>query len=151
MPSRCTVHAPQRATPQPNLVPFMPRRSRKTHSNGMSGEASTVWDMPLICNVTMINLPIHPRNGRYRPVRCRTKSTKGQRCASQQNSCVNDSYGVKLGPAQCRVSMSEFPERGRSGSLFDDLVGAGKKRSIRRCLVGRTIRDHVYFSVLWIG
>src|SRR5262249_51981078 len=36
-----------------------------------------------------------PRNGRSRPVRCRTKSTKGQRCASQQNSCVNDSYGSK--------------------------------------------------------
>src|SRR5215510_16445738 len=41
--------------------------------------------------VVMIRLI--PRNGRYRPVRCRTKSTKGQRCASQQNSCVNDSYG----------------------------------------------------------
>src|SRR5262245_24122382 len=60
MPSRCTVHAPQRATPQPNLVPFMPRKSRKTHSNGMSGDASTVWDLPLISNVTMINLPTHP-------------------------------------------------------------------------------------------
>src|SRR6516164_359105 len=57
MPSRCTVHAPQRATPQPNLVPFMPRRSRKTHSNGMSGDASTVWDLPLMFNVTMIDLP----------------------------------------------------------------------------------------------
>jgi hypothetical protein len=60
MPSRCTVHAPQRATPQPNFVPFMPRRSRRTHSNGMSGDASTVWDSPLIFNVTMIDLPTHP-------------------------------------------------------------------------------------------
>jgi hypothetical protein len=39
----------------------MPRRSRKTHSNGMSGEASTEWDMPLISNVTMmIDLLTHP-------------------------------------------------------------------------------------------
>src|SRR6516225_650235 len=95
MPSTCTVHAPQRATPQPNFVPFMPRRSRKTHSNGMSGDASTVWDLPLMFNVTMIDLPTHPEKWSYRPVRCRTKSTKGQRCASQQNSCVNDSYGSK--------------------------------------------------------
>src|SRR5262249_52549114 len=65
MPSRCTVHAPQRAAPQPNLVPFMPRRSRKTHSNGMSGDASTLWDLPLIFNVTMIDVP---RTGRPRTV-----------------------------------------------------------------------------------
>src|SRR5262249_40779510 len=62
MPFRCTVHAPQRATPQPNLVPFMPRRSRKTHSNGMSGGASTLRDLPLIFKVTMIDLPAHPEN-----------------------------------------------------------------------------------------
>ena len=60
MPSRCTVHAPQRAAPQPNLVPFMPRRSRKTHSKGMSGGASTLWDLPLIFNVIMIDLPTPP-------------------------------------------------------------------------------------------
>jgi len=38
----------------------MPRRSRKTHSNGMSGDASTVWDLPLMFKVTMIDLPTHP-------------------------------------------------------------------------------------------
>src|SRR5215469_16409189 len=91
MPSRCTVHAPQRATPQPNLVPFIPRRSRKTHSNGMSGDALTVWDSPLIFNVTMIDLPTHVEKWSI-STRPRTKSNKGQPCASQQNSCVNDSY-----------------------------------------------------------
>ena len=49
------------SAPQPNLVPFMPSRSRKTHSKGMSDGASTVWDSPLIFNVTMIDLPTHPR------------------------------------------------------------------------------------------
>ena len=34
--------------------------TRKTHSNGMSGDASTVWDSPLIFNVTMIDLSTHP-------------------------------------------------------------------------------------------
>jgi hypothetical protein len=40
----------------------MPKRSRKTHSNGMSGGASTLWDLPLIFNVTMIDVPAHPEN-----------------------------------------------------------------------------------------
>jgi hypothetical protein len=58
MPSRCTVQAPQSATPQPNLVPFMPSRSRNTHSSGMSGSASTLCDLPLILSVTMACLPM---------------------------------------------------------------------------------------------
>src|SRR6266581_3148295 len=80
MPSRCTVQAPQSATPQPNLVPFMPSRSRKTHSRGMSGDASTVCDLPLILSVTMamppggsaptsMSLP-SPRPGRRRLASC---------------------------------------------------------------------------------
>jgi hypothetical protein len=39
-PSTCTVHAPHRALPQPNLVPVMPRRSRRTHNSGVSSEAA---------------------------------------------------------------------------------------------------------------
>ncbi len=41
-PFRCTVHAPQSAMPQPNLVPVMPSVSRKIQSNGISGLTSTV-------------------------------------------------------------------------------------------------------------
>jgi hypothetical protein len=47
----CTVHAPQAATPQPNLVPVRFRWSRKTHNSGVSGSASTLVDRPLILNV----------------------------------------------------------------------------------------------------
>src|SRR5580700_4972677 len=36
-PSKCTVHAPQSACPQPNFVPLRPRRSRIAQSRGMSG------------------------------------------------------------------------------------------------------------------
>src|ERR1700758_5548244 len=68
LPSKCTVQAPQSATPQPNLVPFMPRRSRKTHSSGISVGASTVCDLPLIFNVIMTPPPqLLPRGTGARP------------------------------------------------------------------------------------
>src|SRR2546428_1454538 len=47
-PSRCTVHAPHCAMPQPNLVPVNPTRSRNTQSRGMSGGASTSCSAPLM-------------------------------------------------------------------------------------------------------
>src|SRR5579883_1847200 len=46
-PLTCTVHAPQRAIPQPNFVPVRLRVSRKTQSNGISGLTSTVSGFPL--------------------------------------------------------------------------------------------------------
>src|SRR2546422_10467076 len=46
-PSSCTVHAPQSALPQPNLVPVMPSTSRSTHSIGVSSSTSTVRETPL--------------------------------------------------------------------------------------------------------
>ena len=36
VPSRCTVHAPHTAMPQPNLVPVMSSTSRSTQSSGIS-------------------------------------------------------------------------------------------------------------------
>src|SRR5215831_8654162 len=46
-PSTCTVQAPQSATPQPNLVPVMPRTSRNTQSSGVSPSTSTLCVLPL--------------------------------------------------------------------------------------------------------
>src|SRR6266542_3696096 len=62
-PSRCTVQAPHNATPQPNLVPFIPSRSRNTHSNGMSGGASTLCDFPLIDSESIRVPPLDTHNG----------------------------------------------------------------------------------------
>jgi hypothetical protein len=45
-PSTRTVQAPQAATPQPNLVPVICRRSRSTHSKGMAGSACTCTRPP---------------------------------------------------------------------------------------------------------
>ena len=67
MPSRCTVQAPQSATPQPNFVPFMPSRSRKTHRRGMSGSASTLCDLPLIFSVSIALPPISRTVDRFPP------------------------------------------------------------------------------------
>src|SRR5664279_5181192 len=51
-PSMWTVQAPHSDMPHPNLVPVMPRVSRRTQSNGMAGTASTVWDLPFKVNFT---------------------------------------------------------------------------------------------------
>ena len=49
-PSTCTVHAPHCATPQPNLVPVMPRVSRNTQSSGVSAATVTVRERPFRTN-----------------------------------------------------------------------------------------------------
>src|SRR3954454_16950124 len=51
-PSRCMVQAPHRDMPHPNLVPSIPRVSRKTHSKGIAGGTSTVSAFPFNVNLT---------------------------------------------------------------------------------------------------
>src|SRR5262249_846549 len=46
---------------------------------------------------------------------------------------------------------SVMKSRRRSSRSFDHLVGAGEQTGIRRFLVGDTIREHIYFSIPWIG
>lgn len=41
VPSRCTVQAPQKPPPQPNLVPVRYRRSRRTQSKGVDASVSS--------------------------------------------------------------------------------------------------------------
>src|SRR5271170_1170817 len=50
-PSRCTVQAPQAATPQPNLVPVSPRTSRRYQSTGIVGSPSKDCACPFTCRV----------------------------------------------------------------------------------------------------
>src|SRR6185312_16214513 len=52
LPSTCTVQAPHRPDPQPNLVPVSFRCSRTTQSSGVSGSTSTLAAFPLIVNPT---------------------------------------------------------------------------------------------------
>ena len=53
LPSRCTVHAPHSAEPQPYFVPVSFRCSRTTHSSGASGSTLTLTDLSLIVKATV--------------------------------------------------------------------------------------------------
>jgi len=57
LPSRCTVHAPHRPAPHPNLVPVIPSTSRKTHNKGISGTASTDCAFPFTLNLIIAMRP----------------------------------------------------------------------------------------------
>src|SRR6516225_3054445 len=57
-PSRCTVHAPHRAIPQPNLVPVKPSTSRNTHSSGVSPSTSTEWIAPFTLSCSDMGTPL---------------------------------------------------------------------------------------------
>ena len=46
-PLTCTVQAPHKAMPQPNLVPFMPSFSRTTQRIGIAGSTSAEVSLPL--------------------------------------------------------------------------------------------------------
>src|SRR5262245_58962149 len=50
-PLICTVQAPHCAIPQPYFVPVRPMVSRRTHSSGVPGSASTWYDRPFTCTV----------------------------------------------------------------------------------------------------
>jgi hypothetical protein len=58
LPSRCTVHAPHNAMPQPNFVPVISSESRKTHSNGVVGSTSTCTDFSLRRKLVIDGLPM---------------------------------------------------------------------------------------------
>src|SRR5580704_14470343 len=55
-PSMCTVQAPHWAIPQPYLVPVRPIHSRNTHSNGVSGSASTSCVWPLMVRLVIFSV-----------------------------------------------------------------------------------------------
>src|SRR5712664_4075130 len=56
-PLRWTVHAPQRPTPQPNLVPVMSSSSRRYHSKGISGSPPKERSLPLILSLIIYDFP----------------------------------------------------------------------------------------------
>src|ERR1700751_3216983 len=52
-PLRCTVQAPQSATPQPNFVPVRPSSSRRYHMSGIDGSPSNVRSRPFTFTLTI--------------------------------------------------------------------------------------------------
>src|SRR5262249_6075177 len=60
LPSICTIQAPHRPVPQPNLVPVSFSPSRITHNNGVAGGASVDAALPFTLKLVVIvsSLPI---------------------------------------------------------------------------------------------
>src|SRR5258707_7360560 len=63
LPSRCTVHAPQSAIPQPNFVPVNPSDSRSTHNKGVDGSTSTCTAFPFTKKLVITCSPCMMANG----------------------------------------------------------------------------------------
>jgi hypothetical protein len=51
----------------------------------------------------------------------------------------------------CRTSANCVVTRRSKSPYSITLIGAGEQSGIRRFLVGDTIREHIYFSIPWIG
>jgi hypothetical protein len=69
-PLTWTVHAPHCPSPHPNLAPFRSSLSRNTQRRGISGDASTVVDLPFTLKVTLIvpaSAPMTPAIPRQLP------------------------------------------------------------------------------------
>ena len=54
LPSMCTMQAPHRPVPQPNLVPVSLSPSRITHSKGVAGGASVDAALPFTVKLVAI-------------------------------------------------------------------------------------------------
>ena len=61
-PSKCTVHAPHSAMPQPNFVPVMPNTSRNTQRSGVSPSTSTLYVLPLTRSVNVMVASLFTRS-----------------------------------------------------------------------------------------
>src|SRR5260370_1347923 len=78
--SRCKVHAPHTAIPQPNLVPVSPSVSRTTQRSGVSGPTSTASSLPLTLSFTMGATPLGGVHGQSKE--WRINLTNGRTCQS---------------------------------------------------------------------
>src|SRR4051794_16930011 len=84
LPSMCTMQAPHRPVPQPNLVPVSFRPSRTTQSSGVSGGASTDTGLPFTVKLVAIAssqrpCEAHPHGAIFRIVDLRAVITAGSR------------------------------------------------------------------------
>src|SRR5258705_11155409 len=70
LPSICTMQAPHRPVPQPNLVPVSLRPSRSTHNNGVAGGASVDAPLPFTMkSMAMVSsLSVKNREWRIEPL-----------------------------------------------------------------------------------
>src|SRR5207247_10450926 len=80
-PSRCTVHAPHCASPQPKCGLLILRSLRSAYRSGMLGSALTVADLPSTVNLMLaMKPPLDVRPSGIRAVRCRETSVDPGQC-----------------------------------------------------------------------
>src|SRR5512138_345862 len=60
----CTMQAPHKPVPQPNLVPVSLRSSRITHNNGVAAGASVVAGLPFTMNFVAIASSLCPHGAK---------------------------------------------------------------------------------------
>src|SRR6266853_1933825 len=98
-PPICTVHAPHKAAPHPNLVPVIPRMSRSAHSNGMSSGPSIRTLRPLTFTSAMSSLPC---------VVSVPRRTVRARC----NPCLDELAKLLLGARRRNAPVPRLPRPG---------------------------------------
>src|SRR3984893_11297590 len=130
-PSRCTVHAPHNAMPQPNLVPVRPGRERSTHSNGLSGATSTSVSLPLTLSLITAppapEPPAHERAlelARAHRARHRYYTAGRERCASLPPLPGELSCEGAADPLQCLAATSDAKASALSQIPTDTTPGA---------------------------
>src|SRR5689334_2098050 len=107
--SKCTVHAPHAAMPQPNLLPVSPRVSRSTHRSGISGSTSTLATRPFtIKEIAMApslveGASLHFKGNEKTPSRSIHQYTRSiNPCGSLSQRC---DYAARHSPLQCGSSV----------------------------------------------
>src|SRR3989442_11320324 len=111
LPSRCTVHAPHSATPQPYLVPVRPTCSRIAHSSGVPGSTLTSLVLPLIVKRAMA-LPSPDRSAEnIRHHTCEGKSYRWQATSPlPSRGCSIGSTSEQIGIADGQRGRKRQPD-----------------------------------------
>src|SRR5437660_10464661 len=104
LPSMCTMQAPHRPVPQPNLVPVSLSPSRITHNKGVAGGASVAAGLPFTVKLTAM-----------------ISSLQADRLRSTDASSIR--VRRPLSSLRCGSSQSPLHARGLEGQVADSFPG----------------------------
>src|SRR5262245_54804531 len=109
----CTVQAPHRPVPQPNLVPVSLRPSRITHNNGVAGGASVDAALPFtVKSMAMVS----------------SRGSRGVRCAVDLSNDVPKPLGQRrLHPSRIERQVADA----LAGGVGEGIGDGGDRRPLR--------------------
>src|SRR3954471_21011075 len=131
-PSRCTVHAPHCAAPQPNLVPVRPRSSRSAQSTGVDGSASTRCGRPLTFKVV-----IGGWKGVGNAGECGPRGLAGASTMLRKNCLILRAWfrGAPASPSiRHMAEPARSPEAAAHAADVDDALAALRPRLVARLM-----------------